>query len=141
MNINKAISEITKKTRMSQTTFESELRTFLHPGCGRLMRLCSKIEELVLEDIEGDTEEFLNSIRNIFLVICAHLHTDVDNLECYSGGENPESYISIHHKIEEMYNKVQNRVKECNTNLVFEQKRDWFSEEPGEKIGDVHFSD
>ena len=126
---------------MSQTTFDPRAQPILHPGCRRIMRLCGKIEELVLEEIEGDTEEFLANLRNTFLVLCSHLHTDLDNLEYYSEGDDPESYIPVHQKIEEMYNRVQNRIKECTTTLVFEQKRDWFSEEPEDKVENVPFPD
>lgn len=106
----------------------------LNSKCRRILRLCSKIEELALEDIETDTEEFLMNLNKVFLVLCSHLHTDIDNLENLSKERNPEPYISVHQRIENMYNQLRKRINIVSTNLVFEQKQDWFSKENEDKL-------
>jgi len=97
--------------------------------CKRTLRICAKITDLLNREVEGDMDEFLSNIQNIFLILCEYLHTDIDYLEMF-GGDNMrvDLYDHTHAIIEEIYGDLCRTVSKIQKSLACEDKYGWFNE-------------
>lgn len=92
--------------------------------CKRVSRICTKIVELLDNDLPGDMDELLTNVERTFLLLSEYFHTDIDLCE---NTTEREICDETHRHIDKMYEQVMQTVIKNQTTLAHEEKNLWFN--------------